>query len=122
LIRFECLSVYLRIQHVGCGVMVVILDSAGELFVPPSYLGVISLVDVSEQEFLEVKLRIPKRVDAWFRSHYENVEEQYRGELLDSLRATLDALGEDCLDEEGKEVWQFLEEMLRQEGLYIRLR
>ena len=66
---------------------------------------------MSEQEFVEVKLRIPKRVDAWFRSHYENVEEQYQGELLDSLRASLDVLGEDYLDEEGKEVWQFLEEM-----------
>jgi len=67
---------------------------------------------VSEQEeFVEVKLKVPKRVDAWFRRNFENVEEHYQRELLDSLRATLDAL-RDRLDEEGKEVWQFMEGLI----------
>lgn len=70
------------------------------------------VMDVSEQEeFVEVKLKVPKRVDAWFRRNFENVEEHYQRELLDSLRATLDAL-RDRLDEEGKEVWQFMEGLI----------
>jgi len=72
---------------------------------------------VSEQEeFVEVKLRVPKKVDAWFRRNFENVEEHYQRELLDSLRATLDVL-RDRLDEEGKEVWQFMEDLWNQINL-----
>jgi len=73
--------------------------------------------DVSAQEeFVEVKLRVPKKVDAWFRRNFENVEEHYQRELLDSLRATLDVL-RDRLDEEGKEVWQFMEDLWNQINL-----
>jgi len=70
----------------------------------------------AQEEFVEVKLRVPKKVDAWFRRNFENVEEHYQRELLDSLRATLDVL-RDRLDEEGKEVWQFMEDLWNQINL-----